>query len=76
MWGLQTGNQVPLEKNKPETGGRISEQARTCRVPGNVGNAGKSEALLASRENVGERGRKEMHKISQRNTQREGTKAS
>lgn len=70
MWGLQTGNQVPLEKSEPETGGRISEHVRTCCVPGTVGNVGMSETLLASKENVGER-RKQMHRISQRNTQRE-----
>lgn len=67
MWRLQTSNQVPLEKNKPETGGRISEHVRTCHVPGTVGNVGTSEALLASKENVGEKRRKQMHKISQRN---------
>lgn len=45
-------------------------------MPDTVGNVGMSEALLASKENVGERRRKQMHKISQRNTQREDTKAS
>lgn len=76
MWGLQMGNQVSLEKTKPETGGRVSEPVKTCCVPHTVGNMGMGEALLASKENVRERRRKQMHKISQRNTWREGTKAS
>lgn len=43
---------------------------------GTVGNVGMNETLLASKENVGEMGRKQMHKLSQINTQREDTKAS